>query len=108
MVTPEEVDPDLEEEVAEECSKFGQILRVLIHVKTSGQEQQQDTEAQSSNGTGDIQPSATSKVRIFVHFDSHAAAVDAIQALNGRFFAGREIVARLYPDEEFQMRNLNI
>ncbi|KAM7541071.1 hypothetical protein Aperf_G00000023973 [Anoplocephala perfoliata] len=108
MVTPEEVDPDLEEEVAEECNKFGQILRVLIHVKTSGQEQQEDPESQPSSSTDVIQPSATSGVRIFVHFDSHAAAVDAIQALNGRFFAGREIVARLYPDEEFQMRNLDI
>ncbi|VUZ57648.1 unnamed protein product [Hymenolepis diminuta] len=95
MVTPEEVDPDLEEEVAEECRKFGHILRVLVYVKQPSGEDE--------NGT-----SNTAAVRIFVHFDSHAAAVNAVHALNGRFFAGREIAARLYPDEEFQMRNLDL
>nr|CDS33989.1 expressed protein [Hymenolepis microstoma] len=97
MVTPEEVDPDLEEEVAEECNKFGHILRVLVYVKQPSGES--ETGTTSSN---------TAAVRIFVHFDSHAAAVNAVHALNGRFFAGRTIAAQLYPDEDFQMRNLDL
>ena len=82
----EGVDSYLEEEVAEECHNFGEVLRVLIHVKDG----------------------STAPVRIFVHFDGHDAAVSAVQALNGRFFDGRRIAARLYPDEEFQMRNLDL
>jgi hypothetical protein len=31
MVTPEEVDEDLEDEVQEECSKYGQVERVIIY-----------------------------------------------------------------------------
>ncbi|KAL5111957.1 hypothetical protein TcWFU_004370 [Taenia crassiceps] len=81
----EEVDADLEEEVAEECRNFGEVLRVLVHLMTE-----------------------SSTVRIFVNFDSHGAAVNAVQALNGRFFDGRQIAARLYPDEEFQMRKLDL
>ncbi|VDD76710.1 unnamed protein product [Mesocestoides corti] len=85
MVSANEVDSYLEEEVAEECSNFGQVLRVLVHVY------------------GD-----EGLVRIFVHFDSRDAAQSAVQGLNGRFFGGRQIVARLYPDEEFQMRKLDL
>ena len=81
-----DVDSYLEEEVAEECSNFGEVLRVLVHVKDGG----------------------TGPVRIFVHFDGHDAAVSAVQALSGRFFDGRQIAARLYSDEEFQMRKLDL
>ncbi|CDS40428.1 Poly U binding splicing factor half pint [Echinococcus multilocularis] len=81
----EEVDAYLEEEVAEECRNFGEVLRVFVYVMTD-----------------------SSAVRIFVNFDSHDAAVNAVQALNGRFFDGHQIVARLYPDEEFQMRKLDL
>ena len=31
MVTPDEVDEDLEDEVQEECSKYGQVERVIIY-----------------------------------------------------------------------------
>ena len=31
MVTPEEVDEDLQEEIEEECSKYGSVERVLIY-----------------------------------------------------------------------------
>lgn len=30
MVGPGEVDDDLEEEVAEECTKYGEVVRVMI------------------------------------------------------------------------------
>lgn len=85
MSAVEEVDADLEEEVAEECRNFGEVLRVFVHLMAD-----------------------SSTVRIFVNFDSHGAAVNAVRALNGRFFDGRQIVARLYPDEEFQMRKLDL
>ena len=31
MVTPEEVDDDLQDEVQEECSKYGTVERVIIY-----------------------------------------------------------------------------
>ena len=31
MVTPEEVDEDLQDEVQEECSKYGLVERVIIY-----------------------------------------------------------------------------
>lgn len=106
MVGPEEVDQYLEEEVAEECSKFGQILCIRIHLKGGGESA---TATDTGSGERSTNEASTGQsVRIFVHFDSHAAAVNAIHALNGRFFAGREIAARLYPDEDFQMRNLDL
>ncbi|VDM33801.1 unnamed protein product [Hydatigera taeniaeformis] len=85
MVSAAEVDAYLEEEVAEECRNFGEVLRVLVHLMSD-----------------------SSTVRIFVNFDSHGAAVNAVQALNGRFFDGHQVAARLYSDEEFQMRKLDL
>ncbi|KER19953.1 hypothetical protein T265_11398 [Opisthorchis viverrini] len=81
MVSAEEVDPDLEGEVAEECSNFGHVLRVFVHVK--------------------------SDVRIFVHFDRSASAQAACESLNQRFFAGRVVHAKLYDEERFQLHEFD-
>lgn len=85
MVGVNEVDPELEEEVSEECSKYGAVLRVIVHVVPDG-----------------------TAVRIFVHFDSQESALGACQFLNNRYFGGRQVLARLYPAEEFQMRQLDL
>uniref|UniRef100_A0A0X3NXC9 Poly(U)-binding-splicing factor PUF60 n=2 Tax=Schistocephalus solidus TaxID=70667 RepID=A0A0X3NXC9_SCHSO len=83
MVDPSELDSELEEEVSEECSKFGTVLRVLVHATDTA-------------------------VRIFVHFDAQEAASAACASLNNRYFGGRLVMARLYPAEDFQMRNLDL
>ena len=76
MVSPEEVDDDLEEEVQEECEKFGKVNQVVIH---------------TSNGN----------VRIFVEFKDVSSTQRAIEAMNGRWFAGHQIGADLYDEKCF-------
>ncbi|VEL33051.1 unnamed protein product [Protopolystoma xenopodis] len=83
MASVEEVDPELEEEVQEECSNYGEVLRLLLHL-TPQQE-----------------------VRIFVHFDAIEAVKAACLALNGRFFGGRVVRARPYDNELFQLKQLD-
>ena len=43
MVTVEDVDEDLETEVTEECSKFGEVLRVIIYQEKQGEDEDADT-----------------------------------------------------------------
>ena len=38
MVGPEDVDEDLQEEITEECSKFGEVIRVIIYQEKQGEE----------------------------------------------------------------------
>ena len=42
MVTIEDIDEDLEMEVTEECSKFGDVLRVIIYQEKQGEEDDAD------------------------------------------------------------------
>lgn len=76
MVGPEEVDSELKDEVREECSKFGDVSEVEVHVV---------------KGT----------VRIFVEFKSLAGAKEAIPSLHGRWFGGRQILANTYDQHLF-------
>lgn len=76
----EEVDAELEEEVKEECEKYGVVKRVV-----------------ATTGFDD-------NVRIFVEFSHIKEAGNAINKLNGRFFAGKQIIARYYPLEVFNKR----
>ncbi|CAI5465153.1 unnamed protein product, partial [Closterium sp. Yama58-4] len=75
MVTPEEVDDDLQSEVTDECGKFGKVERVVIY-----QEQQ-------SEKPGDA------IVKIFVLFSSTPEAQAAQQSLHNRWFGGRQVIA---------------
>lgn len=81
MVTPGQVDADLEGEVARECGKYGVVDSVYIN------------ETKNSN--------SEDAVRIFVSFASEEDAAKAQSALNGRFFAGRTVQARFYDEELF-------
>ena len=64
MVTPDEVDEDLEDEVQEECSKYGQVERVIIY-----------QERQSEDDDADV------IVKIFVEFKTPSYAKAARDAL---------------------------
>ncbi|CAI5487189.1 unnamed protein product [Closterium sp. Naga37s-1] len=83
MVTPEEVDDDLQSEVTDECGKFGKVERVVIY-----QEQQ-------SEKPGDA------IVKIFVLFSSTPEAQAAQQSLHNRWFGGRQVIASFYPEVLF-------
>ncbi|KAL3277262.1 hypothetical protein HHI36_012613 [Cryptolaemus montrouzieri] len=84
MVGPEEVDETLEEEIQEECSKFGAVERVIVY-----------NEVQSEGNDDDV------IVKIFVEFLGTKEAEAARDALNGRYFGGRMVRASLYDQTLF-------
>mmetsp|Transcript_22175 Transcript_22175/g.30950 ORF Transcript_22175/g.30950 Transcript_22175/m.30950 type:complete len:352 (+) Transcript_22175:88-1143(+) len=88
MVGPGEVDDDLATETAEECQKYGPVLKCSI------------TEV---NRLGVKEEEA---VRIFVVFGTVVAATKALKDLNGRFFAGRTVRARYFPVEKYNRNEL--
>lgn len=71
MVTAREIDDELEREVTEECSKFGMVEKVVIY-----QDNPQDE-----------------AVKIYILFQNAPDTRKAFEALNGRWFAGRQIRA---------------
>jgi len=79
MVGAEEVDEQLQEEIEEECSKFGEVENVIIY-----QERQSEEE------------DAVILVKIFVEFTNINEAKVARDTLNGRFFGGRTVQAEIY------------
>lgn len=44
MVSPEDVDEMLQEEIQEECSKFGAVERVIIYNEKQSEEDDDDSE----------------------------------------------------------------
>ncbi|XKL65154.1 hypothetical protein PGB90_005240 [Kerria lacca] len=82
MVGPGEVDQELEPEVKDECNtKYGDVIKVLIHELPNGEQEE--------------------AVRIFVEFNRIESAVKAVIDLNGRFFGGRQVKAGFYSQEKF-------
>lgn len=90
MVDPKDIDDDLEGEVTEECGKFGAVNRVIIYQEKQGEEED-----------------AEIIVKIFVEFSMASETHKAIQALNGRWFGGRKVVAEVYDQERFDNSDLS-
>ncbi|MCO5592948.1 hypothetical protein L7F22_046952 [Adiantum nelumboides] len=88
MVGPGEVDDELEDEVASECSKYGTVTRVLIFEIT------------------ETDFPATEAVRIFVQFERNEQATKALVDLDGRFFGGRVVHAGFYDEDRFNVNEL--
>jgi splicing factor 45 len=87
MVGPGEVDDDLQPEVIEECSKYGEIINCLIYEIPEGAS---DDEA----------------VRIFVEFTKMDSAIKAVIDLNNRYFGGRTVRASFYSEDKFSKFDL--
>lgn len=81
MVGAGDVDEDLEEEAAEEASKYGKLKKCVIK-ELSGRP---DDEA----------------VRIFLEYEDVASATKAFADLNGRYFGGRTVRARFFDEKLF-------
>ncbi|GAQ78379.1 G-patch domain containing protein [Klebsormidium nitens] len=88
MVGPGEVDDELEEEIAGECAKYGQVLKVLIFEVT------------------DPSWPANEAVRIFVQFEKADFAMKALIDLDGRFFGGRVVKVTFFSEEKFAAHQL--
>lgn len=91
MVSPEDVDEQLQDEIQEECSKFGDVQRLVIY-----NERQSDEDHPS-----------TATVKIFVQFYEAEKAEAAAEALNGRYFGGRTVRAHIYDQDLFDHGDLS-
>ncbi|XP_046428803.1 poly(U)-binding-splicing factor half pint isoform X5 [Neodiprion fabricii] len=85
MVAPEDVDESLQEEIQDECSKFGVVERVIIYNERQS-EDEEDVEI---------------IVKIFVEFSQMSEAERARDSLNGRYFGGRLVKGELYDQALF-------
>ena len=90
MVGPEDVDEELQEEIEEECGKYGEVERVIIYQEKQGEEED-----------------APIIVKIFVEFKQSASAKKAKDALHNRFFGGRVVVAQIYDQELYENQDLS-
>merc|ERR1712071_696336 len=89
MVGPEDVDETLQEEITDECSKFGLVERVVIY-----QEKQSEEDAEVI-------------VKIFVEFKAGTGAEKARDSLNGRFFGGRMVKSDIYDQALYDHNDLS-
>ncbi|CAF0863667.1 unnamed protein product [Didymodactylos carnosus] len=90
MVSPEDVDDDLQQEITEECSKYGDVNRVVIYNEQQGEEDDADQ-----------------IVKIFVEFCYSKQAEKAAESLNGRWFGGRMIKAEVYDQAAYEAEDLS-
>lgn len=90
MVTSDDLDEDLEEEVTSECSKHGPVDRVIIYKEKQGTEDDADV-----------------IIKIFVEFSAPEGADTAIKSLDGRWFGGKMIQAKLYDQDKFEANDLS-
>lgn len=93
MVGPEDVDESLQEEIQDECSKFGIVERVVIY-----KEKQTDNEEDDQSDV---------LVKIFVEFSQSVATERSRDALNGRYFGGRLVKAEIYDQALFDHGDLS-
>ena len=90
MVTSEEVDETLQEEIEEECNRYGKVENVIIY-----------QERQSEEADAEVQ------VKIFVEFSQHEEVKQAQSALDGRFFGGRTVSAIVYDQDLYNQQDFS-
>lgn len=95
MIMANELDDEVQEEVADECKKYGRVLEVRPIISSS-QSPKRGVPISSK-----ASPSPDDFVHFYVIFEDQNSAISAIDIFNGRFFGGRRIHATLVDREEF-------
>lgn len=108
MVGPEDVDEMLQEEIQEECSKYGSVDRVVIYNEKQSENEDDDAEiivkifveftASFGKFLVFLLLQIVSKLCLFITI---AEAEKAREALNGRYFGGRLVRAEVYDQSLF-------
>lgn len=111
----EDLDDSLMLDVHEECNKHGPVTQVMIYIEKKEEKQPSSSsndghEKETSNGTSSAtdendskkNDDATDLVKIFIKYRDSNGSRRAKEALNGRFFGGRRIVADYFSLESFR------
>jgi splicing factor 45 len=105
MVGRGEVDADLEPEVREECSKFGEVVNCAVYQVPESMVNGKKVPHLSR--ASHLSLSDEEAVRIYVEFRRVESAVKALIDLNGRYFGGRVVRGAFFDAERFKKLDLN-
>jgi len=117
MVTMQDVDDELEEEVYEECSsKYGPVEKVIIYIcekmfipsgyTYSGSSTTSTIYSNTTNEPKWVPIAPEETVRVFVQFRDETVAKKAYQDLMTRYFSGRLLRVNLFDEERFRKLDL--
>lgn len=92
----EGVDEGLPGEIADECAKYGYVERVAIYPHITPPHPAASAESSATTGAD-----AGGGGVVFVVFTGLVGAYKAVRELDGRFFSGRKVRARYFPQPAF-------